>query len=180
MNDTNNIPTILIVEDDPDQMRVMVHHAQSELKKLIDDENCDNKQKELLKRVGILKIDNVHSLRRAVSIHKNVLLALLDCRIPDAKGRNPHDQLVKTNHRITGQHKSVDIISRSLPNTPIILLSSLYRFKQIVGQYYKNKHDLQVKFIRKDDQPTINQHIAHHLSQHPKVTDRLSSVAAEA
>lgn len=82
-------------------------------------------------------------------MHKDVLFAIMDCNVPDVNGGMEHAQLVKTKHKITGQHKSVDIVSQYLPDTSITIVSSLDRFKTIVRMCYRNKHNMYVNFICK-------------------------------
>jgi hypothetical protein len=166
MTNTHNNSTILIVEDDLDQMQLLVNFAHAQIKKLIDDERTNDAGRQLLMDIQILKVSNIASLEKAVSLHKDVLLAILDCNIPDKKGGVSHDQLVKTNHAITGQHKPVDIVSKHLPNTPITMISSLGRFQRIVANYYVNKHHLSIGFIRKNDTAQISENIADHLRDH--------------
>lgn len=166
MKRSNNNPTILIVEDDRDQMNLLVNFALIEIKTLIDDENTNDEERQKLKNIQIARISNISSLKKAVSICKNVLLAVLDCNIPDTKDGISHDQLVKTNYRITGQHQSVDIVTEHLPETPITIISSLDRFQKIVTQYYETKYSLSINFIRKNDPLMIGQNITHHLRQY--------------
>jgi len=166
MNSTTTIPNILIVEDDSDQMDLLADFALSEIQKLVDDENMSAEQRENVKRVQIIKVGNVDSLQKAVSIYQNVLLAVLDCNIPDTKDGASHDQLVKTNHRITGQHKPVDIVTEHLPGTPITMISSLNRFQKIVSQYYESNYSLNINFISKTDQLMIKRNIGYYLRQY--------------
>ncbi|MFT6045648.1 MAG: hypothetical protein ACI9WC_001349 [Arenicella sp.] len=95
--------------------------ALAEIKKLIENETIGGAERQKLKSVKVLKARNISSLERAVSIHRNIILAVLDCNMPDTKGSISHDQLVKTKHLITGQHRSVDIVSEHLPETPITM-----------------------------------------------------------
>lgn len=97
--------------------------------------------------------------------HKNVFLAILDCNVPDKKGANAHDQLIKTNHIITGQHTSVDIVTEHLPGTPITLTSSLNRFQRTVNRYYESKFNLSIDFIKKNDPTRIRKNIEHSLNR---------------
>lgn len=156
---------ILIVEDDPDQMAMLVDFAENELKRLISGDHISPSKKEKLKNVKLLTASNINSLKNAASDHSNVLLALLDGNIPDTKGGVAHDQFIKTGHKITGQHKCVDIVSEHLPNTPVTMISSMTRFQKIVHQYYKNRHDLSINFIRKKDTSIIQRNIAFYLRQ---------------
>lgn len=167
----DNNSNILILEDDFDQMDLLVHFALNEIKELIEDENTNDEQRQIIKNIKIIKVRHIDSLKKAVSIHKNVLLAILDCNIPDSKDSVAHDQLIKTNHRITGQHKSVDIVTKHLPKTPITMISSLDRFKRIINQHYKNKYDLSINFIRKNDQPMLQRNIGYYLRQYLKTVN---------
>lgn len=162
----NSNPNILIVEDDPDQMELLIEFARDEIKKLIKDENTNVRQKQKIKNIQIIKVTNINSLQKAISIHKSVLLAILDCNIPDAKGSAAHDQLVKTNHIITGQHRSVDIVIKHLPSAPITIISSLNRFQKIVSQHYEAKRDISINFISKKDQLMIKRNIGYYLRQY--------------
>ena len=159
---------ILIVEDDIDQLRLLVDFAQTEIKRNIDNQNTNELQKQKLSNIKIITATNISSLQKAVKIHKNILLAILDCNIPDTKGDKPHDQFIKTNHKITGQHKAVDIVSEYIPDTPITMISSLNRFQRIVNQYYKNKYNLGINFIKKKDTSIIQNNIGWYLRQHLK------------
>jgi len=163
MKNQNSSPSILILEDDQDQMDLLASFALDEVQKLIDDESTSDTQRSGIKNIQIIKVSNTDSLQKAVVIYKNVLLAILDCNTPDSKHTSPHDQLVKTNHRITGQHKSVDIVIKYLPNTPITITSSWDRFRIIVGNYYQDKYDLIINFVRKNDVPGIKKSIEYRL-----------------
>jgi len=174
MQNSENNPTILIIEDDPDQMNLLANFTISQIKTLSEDVKTNAKGKQRLSDIRILKITNISSLRKAVSMYKNVFLAVLDCNIPDTRDSVSHDQLVKTNHRITGQHNSVDILIEKLPNTPITMISSLGRFQKIVLQHYENKPGVNINFIRKNDQSMINTNIGEHLAQYLTAVDGLS------
>lgn len=163
---SNSSPNILLLEDDTDQMDLLVNFALSEITKLIDDENTNEEQRQRIRGIQIIKIANINSLQQAVSVHKEVLLAILDCNIPDNKGSAPHDQLIKTNHVITGQHRPVDIVTENLPDTPITIISSMDRFQKIVYQYYESKHSISINFIRKNDQSMIERNIGYYLRQY--------------
>ncbi len=171
MKNSSSDPNILILEDDPDQMDLMISFALGEINKLMDDENTSDKQKQKLKSIQIIKVVDIRSLERTVSVYKGSLLAVLDCNVPDAKGGKSHDQLVKTNYKITGQHKPVDIVTEHLPNTPITMISSLNRFQRIVSQYYKSEYDLSLNFIGKSDQSMIKRNIGYYLRQYIKTLD---------
>lgn len=162
MNSANN-SNILILEDDPDQMRLLVSLAGGEIKKIIDDENVSDKQRQKISIMQIIKVNNIGSLENAVIKHKEVLLAILDCNAPDTKDGVAHDQLIKTNHIVTGQHRSVDIVTEHLPATPITLISSLGRFQRTVNRYYASKHNLNINFIRKSEPSAIAENISGHL-----------------
>ena len=166
MNDSSNNPKILIVEDDPDQMNLLIEFVMGEIRKMALDQQLSDQLRPLLKRIQIIKVDNVASLQRAASKYQGVILSLLDGNIPDANGQVPNDQLVKTNHRITGQHRSVDIISQGFPNTPITIISSFNRFKKIVVNYYDTQHDLSINFISKRDTEKTKKNIAYYLRQY--------------
>jgi len=166
MKSPNNNSNILILEDDLDQMRLLVTLAQNEIIKITDDDSVNDTQKQRIKDVGIIKVSNTNSLEKAALIHKNVLLTVLDCNAPDNKGGVAHDQLVKTNHKITGQHHSVDIITKQLPDTPITLVSSLDRFSRTVNRYYENKYNLRINFIRKSDLSAIAKNFERHLREY--------------
>jgi len=158
--------SILILEDDPDQMRLLVNLAQSELKKVIEDENTSDQQKQRILDIRIIKVNNTNALEKAVSTHKNILLAVLDCNAPDTKDGVAHDQLVKTNHVVTGQHNSVDIVTKHIPDTPITLISSLDRFHRTVNRYYERNQNLMISFKRKNDPAGIAKNVERHLRDH--------------
>ncbi len=153
----------LIVEDDPDQMRLLTSLALAEIKSLVHENAENDVQRQILSNLQIVKVSNISSLKKAVSSYKEIFFVLLDCNIPDTKDSAAHDQLLKTDYRITGQHKSVDIITENLPGVPITMVSSLNRFQKIVGRYYKNTFDLRVNFIRKNDQAAISKNIRDQL-----------------
>jgi len=159
---------ILIVEDDPEQMALLADFAKVEIKKLIDAEHITAEKRKKLQDINLLKASNINSLEKAISNHKNILLAILDGNIPDSKDGKAHDQFVKTGYKITGQHRSVDIVTKHLPETPITMISSLNRFQKIVHQYYKNKHGVSINFIRKKDTPMIKRNIGFYLRQYLK------------
>ncbi len=163
-----NGPNILIVEDDADQMELLTGIVLGEIQKITDNQNLDEQKKQQVRDIQIIRVRNIDSLKKAASTHKGTILALLDCNIPDTKDSPAHDQLIKTNYKITGQHKSVDIVTQHLPNTPITMISSLNRFQKIVVQYYEKKNNLNLNFISKNDQPMIERNIAYYLRQHIK------------
>lgn len=166
MDNSHNNPAILIVEDDNEQMDLLVGYALNEIKSLIDDQASDELEIQKLKDIRILKVSNISTLEKAVIRHKNIILTVLDCNIPDIKGGVPHDQLIKTNYKITGQHKSVDILSGNIPDTPITMISSLNRFRKIVTQHYFKTHGLNINFIAKSDQAMINRNIGYYIRQY--------------
>ena len=164
----DNAFNILILEDDPDQMDLLTNFALNEIKKFIDDDNTNDQLKPALRNIRIIRVTNYSALQKVVTEHKNVLLALLDCNIPDTKTSAPHDQLVKTGHKITGQHKSVDLVTKHLPDTPITMISSLIRFQVLVTQYYNINFNLNINFIRKADQLIIKKNIRYYIRQYLK------------
>lgn len=166
ITDLSTRPNILILEDDPDQMELLISFVRSEITKLIDHGDLNDVQRNKLRTTGIIKISNIDSLEKAAVKYQGVVLAILDCNTPDVFGGSAHDQLIKTKYKITGQHKSVDIIVENLPDTPITIISSLNRFKRIVSQYYEKTHDLNINFIGKDDQLTIERNIETYLRQY--------------
>lgn len=157
---------IIIIEDDPEQMSLLSNFARSALHEISSSENIEDDQRQKIKEIKLITATNIHALEQAVQIHKNVLLAILDCNIPDNNGGQPHDQFVKTNYKITGQHKAVDIVTKHLPSTPITMISSMNRFQKIVTQYYENKHNLNINFIRKSDFNIIKKNIGYYLRKH--------------
>ncbi len=142
---------ILIVEDDREQMDLLVNFVLNETRKIIDKEDTTPWQRDKLKSIKVLKIGDLSSLKKVASLQVDIVLALMDCNIPDEKGGKSHDQFVKTNHRITGQHASVDLIIDRFPSAPIVMTSSMNRFQKLVTQYYKSKHDLNLKFVKKSE-----------------------------
>jgi len=124
-------PKLLIIEDDPEQMELLVSFASSEMQKRLDDQSTTEQQKEKVKSIRIIPTTNIESLQKILSLYKNIFWVLMDCNIPDTKGGEPHDQLIKINHAITGRHKSVDLIIDNLPGTPITMISTLNRFEKL-------------------------------------------------
>lgn len=159
---------LLIIEDDSEQMELLVSFALSEMQKLLDDQSTSEKQKEKIKSIKIIPTTNIETLQKILSQYKNTFWVLMDCNIPDTKDGKPHDQLIKTNHAITGRHKTVDLIIDNLPGTPITMISTLNRFEKIVHKYYANKGDLDINFINKSDQEMIRRNVAYYLRQHLK------------
>jgi len=166
MTDTSQNSIILIVEDDPDQMGLLTNFARSEIKKINHDKNLDDQQKQTIGSIRIVKVGNIESLKKALSAYKNVMLVILDCNIPDTKGGKAHDQFVKTNHMLTGRHKSVDIIIEHMPNTPITMISSLNRFQTMVTKYYLSEHNISINFISKNNQSMIKKNIGYYLRRY--------------
>ena len=152
-------PKILILEDDDEQMALLIDFALSEIKHLMHDEGITEKQKKKIESIQIIKVTNKKSLQKAASTNKGVILAVLDCNTPDDRGSASHDQLVTTGGVITGQHNSVDIVTKHLPATPITLISSLDRFQRTVNKYYAAEHDLSINFVRKSDPSGIKETI---------------------
>lgn len=166
IKNSDSNPSILILEDDLEQMELLVNFALTEINKLIVHENTNDDQRQKMKTVNIIKVSNINSLKKAVSIHKGIFLAVLDCNTPHTKTSASDDQLVKTNHVITGQHKPVDIVTKHLPDTPITLISSMDRFQRIVNRYYESKHNLNINFIRKSNPKKIQSNIGFHLREY--------------
>ncbi len=165
MSESKNGPKIILVEDDPDQMDLLVQCALDEINKIIENVNTSESDKQRLNSIKIVKVSNIRSLERAISKYKDLFFAVLDCNLPDVKGGKPNDQLVKVKHRITGQHRAVDIVHKHVPTAPITLISSRYRFKSVVYQYYEDMDGLNITFISKDNQEMIQRNIGYHLRQ---------------
>lgn len=159
-------PKILILEDDPDQMAFLIDATKAEVTEYVENESPNSQQLRSLNNIQLIKVSNVGSLNKAVSIHKDVILAILDCNTPDSIDGKPHDQLIKTKHKITGQHRAVDIVIQQLPDTPILLTSSLNRFRKIIYQYYENNHGVDLRFIRKSNPQKLGRNIKEHLSRY--------------
>jgi len=164
----NTKPNLFIVEDDPDQKSMLVNFALDEIRILLQNENINDEKKQRLKDIQVISASNIKSLEKAASHHENALMALLDCNIPDDNDSKPHDQFVKTNHKITGQHKTVDIVLEHLPGTPITMVSTMNRFQKIVNQYYQKEYDISVNFINKNDVLMIQRNIRYYLRQYLK------------
>ena len=156
---------ILIAEDDHDQRNLLIDFSMNQIKQVLEDKTLNDQQRQTLNNIQIMSVSNIASLKRAVAKNKNVILAILDCNMPDTKDSPSHDQFIKTNHKITGQHRSVDIVSGHLPNTPITIISSLNRFRRIINLYYKNKLGTEINFINKKDPSAIQKNIQHYLRQ---------------
>ena len=142
---------ILILEDDADQMQLLVGLVMEQLRILVDDVSMSTEQRARLKRVGVVKVTSIDSLKRAIEQYKSALVAILDCNVPDRRGEFPKDQFIKSKHRITGQHVSVDLVHGNMKDTQIILTSSMNRFKVLVSQHYKQQEDLDLSFVNKAD-----------------------------
>lgn len=167
-NDENNSASILIGEDDHDQRKLLIDIAMSQIKRILEDDNLNDEQRQSLKKIQIISVSNIASLARATAKHKEVLLAILDCNMPDSKGSPSHDQFIKTKHKITGQHKAVDLVTEHLPDTPITMISSQNRFARIINLFYKNKLGIEINFISKNDPSTITRNIRYYMLQHIK------------
>ena len=168
VNDEHKRSAILIAEDDHDQRTLLIDFVMSQIKKVLENETLNDQQRQKLKNVQIMSVSNIASLGRAASKNINILLAILDCNMPDTKGKPSHDQFIKTDHKITGQHSAVDIVTEHLPNTPITMISSQNRFQRIISLFYKNKFDIEINFISKKDPSTIRRNIRYYLLQSVK------------
>ena len=166
MTNTNNNHVILILEDDPEQMDLLSNFALNEIQKLLDDEGVSQSLKQELLNINIIRVLDLYSLKRAAQKYPQTILAILDCNAPDTKDSAPHDQFIKSGYKITGRHRSVDIVRKYLPNTQITLISSLLRFQRIVTRYYQSQHDLNINFISKSEQEKINRNIGHYLRKY--------------
>lgn len=171
MANSNSHPKILIVEDDPDQMDLLAGFAVSEIESLLNNERVNNANKEKLTVIHILKATNVSALEQAASKYKNIIFTILDGNIPDDKNSPAHDQLIKTDHKITGQHKSIEILIEHLPNTPITIVSSLNRFQRIVTPFYEKQYGIDINFISKNNQQMIQRNMAYYLRHYLRNTD---------
>jgi len=157
---------LLILEDDPDQMEMLVSFAMQEMHKLFQNDDLNQKYKEKIVNMSVISVTSIESLKNQVTQNKNILFALLDCNTPDSKGDKPHDQFVKKGYQITGQHKAVDLVMTHLPNTPITMISSFNRFQKIVLNHYDKTHNLTMNFIKKKDHLMIKNNINYYLRQH--------------
>ena len=167
VEDVSNNPSILIVEDDSDQLKMLVSLTAGEIKVILKDGSTPKDMREKLKSFDIITVSEMKSLEQAVDFNENVILALLDCNLPDRKGETAFDQFVKNDKQIiTGQHKAVDVIARGLPETPITLISAKRRFQRTIAQFYKSNQDLKLEFISKDDSARIQESIKHHLRKY--------------
>jgi len=166
MKNPKDIRALLILEDDPEQMELLSSLALSEIQALINykDTHIDHKQQ--LSEIQVIKVSDIYSLKKAARAYPQTILALLDCNTPNTMNSAPHDQLVKTGYKITGQHTAVDIVRKYLPETPITTISVMLRFQRIVTRYYQEEHQFDVNFISKNEQETISRNIGHYLRQH--------------
>jgi len=168
-------PTILLIEDDPDQMSLMTQLTLIEVNALKADRILNDEQLEKLNDIQILKIGDLQTLGKACSNYQNVIFSLVDCNIPDDKASAPHDQFVKTNHLVTGQHRSVDLICQCAPNAPIILTSSMNRFQRLVIRYYDDKSDVLIRFVSKRDKSKLSKYLAKNLRAYLGFRDNKAS-----
>jgi len=168
---TDDSPKILIAEDDADQLDFMIALTLSEINKLISDDQTDEQQRKILKQLKIVKASSIEGLKKKAAVCNRVLFAIVDCNMPDLDKGTPNDQLVKTKHRITGQHRSVDIIIKHLPNTPITMVSSRDRFRRLINKYYNDKYALNINFIAKADQATISRNILNNLNRYIRLEE---------
>ncbi len=173
MTQTYTRPAIFVLEDDVDQMNLLAQLIMVEVRALREARTLSSKQLELLKSMQIIKIGDLLTLRKACQNFKSIAFSLVDCNIPDDKHSVPHDQFVKTNHLVTGQHRSVDLISQCAPGAPITLMSSMDRFQRLVIRYYEDQSELAIKFISKRERSKLSNAIATHLR------DYIGSVESE-
>jgi len=149
-------------------MDILVDFTVGEINKLFEDQNTNDAQIEKLKSIQLLKVSNIRSLEKAASTYKGSIIAILDANTPHKKGGKTNDHLVKTNHKITGQHRAVDLIVEHSPGTPITMISSQNRFQRIVTNYYKDNYSFNVNFINKTDLSKIKRNIGYYLRQYLK------------
>ena len=166
MSDLYTKPAIFILEDDVDQMALLAQLILIEVKALKEDHSTSDQQLARLNRLQIIKVGDLLTLRKACKNFKNIVFSLVDCNIPDDKNSVPHDQFVKKNHLVTGQHRSVDLISRSAPNAPITLMSSMDRFQRLVVRYYEDNTDLVIKFVSKREKSKLSHAVSTHLKDY--------------
>lgn len=171
MKTSSNDSNILILEDDAEQMDLLVGFAKNEIVEFMDYAKTHDMQLQNTDNINVIKVRNIKSLQEAVSTNKNVLFALLDCNTPDTEGSAAHDQLVKTNGTVTGQHRAVDIVTEHLPDTPIIIMSSMGRFRRIVKTYYESSHNLSFDFVNKNDPLGIKYNIQQYLRRSLQESD---------
>ena len=161
-------PYILLVEDDPEQMSLLVMWAQAETSKLLNSDAISPRQKEEINRIKLIKANNSEALEQVVKKHKGAILALMDCNIPDTKNGVANDQFVKNNRKITGQHRSVDLVLEHIPSTQVTMISSLNRFDKLIQRHYQTTPDLHINFINKKNQKMISNNIGYYLRQYLK------------
>jgi len=171
MSDPYTKPAIFLLEDDIDQMRLLSQLIMIEVKALKTDHLLSDEQLERLNRLQIIKIGDLLTLSKACQNFKNIVFSLVDCNIPDDKLSAPHDQFVKTNHLVTGQHRPVDLISDSAPEAPITLMSSMDRFQRLVIRYYEGQTQLAINFVSKRDKSKLKNAIANHLKTYIATMD---------
>jgi len=171
MNAPNSRPTILVAEDDDEQMEVLVHLMLDQLKKVLDEESTSESRHKRLNDIQIAKVSNISSMKKAVEASESLIFAVMDCNMPDKKGGAANDQLVKTNHRITGQHNGIDTVISQHPGIPITMISSLNRFRNLLTRYYKSKHNLDINFISKSDKTMLQRNVGYYIRQYLRLTD---------
>ena len=152
-----------MLEDDKEQVEFFVELIMGQVSLLLEDPGLTQSHKARLKNLSIIKVSNVDSLNTVVEKYDSAVLAILDGNVPDREGGFPRDQFIKSNHRITGQHASVDRVYKGMQGTPIILTSSMDRFKIIVTSYYRKFKDIDLRFVRKGDLDGLNSAILNHL-----------------
>lgn len=146
-----SLPTVLVVEDDIDQLNMLVEMVLGEAREIASQPDLTDKEKLSLRTINVVKITDAQSLSEAVNSLTNIILVVLDCNIPDTKSEQANDQFIMDNHRITGQHRSVDTIITHAPSAELVLISSMKRFQRTVLRFYKSKRGLQLKFVDKSD-----------------------------
>ena len=147
----NHTPVVLVVEDDVDQLDMLAEIVLDEVRSLLHKSDSSTIQQQVLRSIKVVKVTNAAQLAKSLVAFENIVLAILDCNIPDNLGERPHDQFVIENHRITGQHKSVDLVIEKSPEADLVLISSMKRFQRTVLKYYKNHRAMQLKFFDKSD-----------------------------
>jgi len=162
---------ILVLEDDKEQAEFFVEMIMGQVSVLLEDPELTESHKVRLKNLSIIKVSNIGSLNTVVEKYSGAVLAILDGNVPDREGGFPKDQFIKSNHRITGQHASVDRVYKGMKGTPIILTSSMDRFKIIVTSYYRKFKDLDLRFVRKGDLDGLNSAIFNHLKSIDEKSD---------
>jgi len=150
---------ILILEDDPEQMTMLVEYVSNEIRKLRSNSNTDLRKHKIAQTMKIIKATDIESLENAVASNREFILALLDCNVPDNKDSAASDQFIKQNRLISGKHKSVDIVTENSPGTKITMVSTFNRFQKIVQNHYKKEHGLSINFISKKDPEMIKRNV---------------------